>query len=166
MLSWNGLCAALAAFLLACTPALAQGQGCSAFKWPLERERTLLVNASAVASGEGIAPSAGVLLKLVPFADARLPYAPERAPKKPGSFAGFVNVAAPSAPGVFRVTLSADGWIDVIQNGRVVKSGDFSGVTGCDGLRKSVKFELSAQPFVVQITDAPDPTIRLTVTPD
>jgi hypothetical protein len=35
---------------------------------------------------------------------------------------------------------------------QVVKSGAFSGATGCEGIRKSVKFELAAAPFIIEIS--------------
>jgi hypothetical protein len=54
----------------------------------------------------------------------------------------------------------------VIQDCREVKSGAFSGVTGCDGLRKSVKFDLTAAPFIIELSGTTAHTISLAVTPD
>ncbi|HMK71242.1 MAG TPA: hypothetical protein VK442_09765, partial [Xanthobacteraceae bacterium] len=86
---------ALVALLLA-APAFAQEPvGCDKFKWPLDRERTMLANPTAVASGSDVQqPLAGAIaLTLVPFAEANLPVAPERAPKSSDSYAGFVRLA-------------------------------------------------------------------------
>ncbi len=122
--------------------------GCDKFKWPLEQERTLLTSgkAIAVASGSSLKSSLPVALtlSLAPFADAKLPTAPERAPRLPTSFAGFLQVAAPAHDGTYKISLSSEAWIDVMQAGHMVKSMAFSGATGCEGIRKSVKFDLKA----------------------
>jgi hypothetical protein len=102
----------------------------------------------------------------VPFADAKLPMAPERAPKSPTSFAGFLQVPALAKAGTYKITLSSEGWIDVVQDGHLVKGGPFSGATGCEGVRKSVKFDLAAAPFVVQLSGVPVNSIKIAITAD
>jgi hypothetical protein len=152
-------------------PCLAQEPvGCDKFKWPLDKERATLngTDLPKVASGARASwpvPFA-TTVALVPFADAKLPMAPERAPKSPTSFAGFVEVPTPSKAGIYKITLSSEGWIDVIQNGQFVKSAAFSGATGCDGIRKSVKFDLAAQPFTIELSSVPADTIRIAVSSD
>jgi hypothetical protein len=69
-------------------------------------------------------------------------------------------------PGVYRVTLSDAGWIDVIQNGRELTSAAFTGAVGCEGVRKSVKFDLIADPFVIEVTGVTSPEIGIVVTLD
>jgi hypothetical protein len=103
---------------------------------------------------------------LLPFADAKLPAAPERAPKSPETFAGFIQVPAPARAGTYRITLSAEGWIDVEQAGHAVKSSAFSGALGCEGTRKSVKFELAAAPFTVELSSVAAKSIRIVITKD
>jgi hypothetical protein len=49
---------------------------------------------------------------------------------------------------------------------QVVKSGAFSGATGCEGIRKSVKFELAAAPFIIEISGVTARTIAIVVTPE
>jgi len=158
---------AFVACLLA-APCLAQEPvGCDKFKWPLDQERAMLGAAAmpAVASGANLAkpPPLAVALTLVAFGQANLPLEPERAPK-PQTSAGFVAVGAPARPGVYKVSLSDAGWVDVVQAGRRVKSAAFSGVTGCAGIRKSVKFNLAAAPFTVEISGAAANSIRLAIT--
>lgn len=153
------------------TPCLAQEPvGCDKFKWPLDKERATLngTDLPKATSGDRVTfpiPFA-TTVALAPLADAKLPIAPERAPKSPSSFAGFVQVSAPSKADTYKITLSSEGWIDVIQNGQFVKSTAFSGATGCDGVRKSVKFPLAAQPFTVEISGAPANAIRIAITGD
>jgi hypothetical protein len=172
----NRLALALTATLLITpaliTQALAQRQepvGCDKFKWPLEHERALLTAPDAVkmASGADIAlPAAkAVVIQLRPLADAQLPTPPERAPRSDDGKAGFVNVSAPAQPGAYRITLSAGGWIDMVQDGHFIKSGEFSGATGCEGVRKSVTFDLAAKPFVLQFSSVPADAIGIVITP-
>jgi hypothetical protein len=87
-------------------------------------------------------------------------------PKSPETFAGFIQVIAPTRRGTYKITLSSEAWIDVVQDGRVVKSGAFSGATGCEGIRKSVKFELAAAPFIIEISGVTAHTIAIVVTPE
>lgn len=150
-------------------PALAQEPvGCDKFKWPLDHERALLASASPIASGAQMpkALDAAVTLALGPLADAKLPVPPSRTPKLPESTAGFVTVAALAKAGTYRVTLSAPSWIDVIQGGKVLQSTAFSGATGCAGVRKSVKFDLLAAPFTVELSGTLAHAIGFVVTPD
>jgi hypothetical protein len=142
--------------------------GCDKFKWPLDRERALLANAKPLASAGNAAAAndAAVKLALVPFGAAKLPAPPSRAPKAKNSMAGFVTLPAPAKAGTYRVTLSASAWIDVVQAGKEVKSTAFSGATGCEGVRKSVKFELAAKPFVIELSGTAAPEVALVVTTD
>ena len=107
-----------------------------------------------------------VTIDLLPFADAKLPMAPERAPKQPSSFAGFVAVPAPPQAGSYKVTLSSEAWIDVVQDGHFLKSTAHTGASGCTGIRKSVKFNLDAAPFVVQLSNVPASKIGAAITSD
>ena len=160
--------------LIACAiaaPALAQEPvGCDKFKWPLDKERATLTGSDLpkVASGDRVAfkiPFA-TTVALVPFADAKLPTAPERAPKSPDSFAGFIQVLAPPQAGSYKITMSSGGWVDVEQEGHTVKSTAFSGATGCEGVRKSVKFDLAATPFTVELSGVPGNAIRIAISGD
>jgi hypothetical protein len=153
------------------TPCLAQEPvGCDKFKWPLDKERATLTGTDLpkLASGASITwpiPWA-TLVTLAPLADAKLPTPPKRAPKSPASFAGFVQSAAPAKAGSYKITLSSEGWIDVVQDGHSVKSSAFSGATGCEGVRESVKFDLAAQPLTIELSGVPSNTIGIAISPD
>jgi hypothetical protein len=158
----------LVAFLVA-APAFAQEPvGCDKFKWPLDKERSMLKDPPKAASGSTLQVPlpAAVALTLVPFADAKLPTAPERAPRLPNSFAGFVQLNPPVHAGIYKVTLSSAAWIDVAQAGHLLKSITSSGATGCEGIRKSVKFDLQAEPFAVQISNVPTDSIGIAISGD
>jgi len=172
MLQTKGIAVRSALALLAAaivTPALAQEPvGCDKFKWPLDKERATLngTDLPKLASGDRVPwplPFA-TTVALVSFADTKLPMPPERAPKAPDSFAGFIQAPAPPNNGTYKITLSSEGWIDVVQNGQFVKSTAFSGAQGCDGIGKSVKFDLAAQPFTVELSSVPANSIRLAIT--
>lgn len=156
--------------LLVCTAALAQGPpvGCDRFKWALDHERELLASASQMTSGAELHQplATAVTVALVPYAEAKLPTPPSRAPKAAGGYAGFITVSAVPNPGTYRVTLSAPAWIDVVQNGHNLQSTAFSGASGCPGIAKSVKYQLSAEPFVIELSNTTTPAISLVVTPD
>jgi hypothetical protein len=160
--------------LLAClvaAPALAEEPvGCDKFKWPLDKERATLngTDLPKIVSGDRVAfpvPFA-TIVGLKPFADAKLPAPPERAPKSADSFAGYFQIRAPARAGTYKITLSSEGWVDVVQAAHAVKSSAFSGALGCDGVRKSVKFELSAAPFTVELSGVPADAIKMAITGD
>lgn len=155
--------------LLMAAPALAQEPiGCDKFKWPVDRERALLANPTQMVSGSTVSQplSEAVLVVLVPIADANLPLAPSRAPKSSNTYAGFVRVPAIPQAGTYRITLSHGAWIDVVQEGHELESVTFSGVSGCDGIAKSVKFELAPVPFVIELSGATASAVAIVVTPD
>jgi hypothetical protein len=128
----------------------------------------MLANPAVVASGSDVQQplAAALMVTLVPFADANLPMAPSRAPKSPDSYAGFVRVSALPRAATYRITLSEGAWIDVVQGVHDVQSSAFSGAMGCDGIRKSVKFELTAAPFIIEISGTTAHAIAVVVTPD
>jgi hypothetical protein len=147
----------LFALCMSAAPVVAQEPvGCDKFKWSLDKERATLTGSDLpkLASGSHVRwplPFA-TIVTLLPLADAKLPVAPERTPKSNNSFAGFIEVPAPAKEGTYAITLSAAGWIDVVQNGLPVRSIASTGATGCDGVRKSVKFQLAKMPFMVQLS--------------
>jgi len=159
-----------ALLLLDAAPAWAaeEPSGCDKFKWPIERERAALTapDRAKLASGGEIAalPSTGVTLALVAPADAKLPSPPERAPKE-GTFAGFTSVKTAPKAGLYTISLSAGGWVDVVQDGHFVKPKGFSGATDCEGIRKTMKYELSASPFVLQVSGARENSISIAILP-
>jgi hypothetical protein len=142
--------------------------GCDKFKWPIDRERAALTApdrpklASGAATG-ATAPTA-MVLALRPPGDAALPSPPERAPKE-GTFAGFASFPTPPKAGIYTVSLSAGAWVDVVQDGHLLKPKAFSGATDCDGIRKTMKYELATSPFVLQISGAKEDSISAAVLP-
>ena len=160
----------LGSLLLGIVPAFAaeEPSGCDKFKWPIERERAALTapDRTKFVSGSELTalPSTGITLTLRALADAKLPMPPERAPKE-GTFAGFANFKNPAKAGIYTFSLSSGGWVDVVQDGHFLKPKAFSGATDCDGIRKTMKYELSASPLVLQVSGTRDNSISIAILP-
>ena len=156
--------------LATAVPSLAaeEPSGCDKFKWNIDHARAALTASDRAKLGSGAEldalPASGVVLSLVVPADAKLPTPPERAPKD-GTFAGFANVKAAPRAGVYTVSLSTGAWVDVVQDGHFLKPKAFSGATDCDGIRKTMKYELAAQPFVLQVSGAKENAISIAILP-
>jgi hypothetical protein len=161
----------LAAVALIAAPGLVQaqeGSGCNGFKWSIERDRAELVRADkpSLSNGGAVAYDVATTLKLQPLSAAGLPKSPERAPKSPSAFAGHFVLAAPAKPGVYRLTMSAGAWVDVLDGGAYLHPVAFSGARECDGARRSVKFDLPARPLALQFSGVVADQISVIVSPD
>ena len=160
----------VALLLVGAAPAWAaeEPSGCDKFKWPIERERAALTapDRARLTSGseQAALPLSGITLALVAPADARLPMPPERAPRE-GTFAGFTSFKTAPKAGLYTISLSAGGWVDVVQDGHSLKPRAFSGATDCDGIRKTMKYELSASPFVLQISGSRENAVSIAILP-
>jgi hypothetical protein len=160
----------IALLLLSIVPAWAaeEPSGCDKFKWNIDHERAALTapDRARLASGAELAalPSTGMILALTAPGDAKLPTPPERAPKE-GTFAGFASVKAAPKAGLYTISMSAGAWVDVVQDGHFLKPKAFSGATDCDGIRKTMKYELSARPFVLQISGTKEDSISIAILP-
>src|SRR5882672_539290 len=160
----------VALVMLGAAPAFAaeEPSGCDKFKWPIDHERAALTapDRAKLTSGseQAALPATGVTLALVPPAEAKLPTPPERAPKD-GTFAGFTSIKTAPKAGIYTVSLSAGAWVDVVQDGHFLKPKAFSGATDCDGIRKTMKYELSAAPFVLQVSGSRDNSVSIAILP-
>lgn len=158
-----------ALLLLGTAPTFAaeEPSGCDKFKWPIERDRAVLTapDRAKLASGseEAAVPASAITLGLVAPQEAKLPVPPERAPKD-GTFAGFTSIKAAKA-GLYTISLSAGAWVDVMQDGHFLKPVAFSGATDCDGIRKTMKYEFSDKPFVLQISGAKENSLSISILP-
>ncbi|MCA6125008.1 hypothetical protein J6500_24390 [Bradyrhizobium sp. WSM 1704] len=159
-----------ASLLLVATSAFAaeEPSGCDKFKWPIDRARAALTapDRTKLESGsvQTALPPNAITLALVAPADAKLPMPPERAPRD-GTFAGFTSFKTAPKAGLYTISLSSGAWLDVVQDGHFLKPKAFSGATDCDGIRKTVKFELAASPFVVQVSGARNNSLSIAIQP-
>jgi hypothetical protein len=156
--------------LLSAAPAWAaeEPSGCDKFKWPIERERAALTAPDRLKLGSGgelaAVPSTGMTLTLHPPGEAKLPSPPGRAPKE-GTFAGFAGFKNAPKAGLYTISLSAGGWVDVVQDGHFLKPKGFSGATDCEGIRKTMKYEISQNPFVLQVSGTKEDSISIAILP-
>jgi hypothetical protein len=160
----------VALMLLGTAPAWAaeEPSGCDKFKWNIDRERAALTapdRAKLVSGGElNALPSTALTLALRAPAEAKLPSPPERTPKE-GTFAGFASFKGTPKAGLYTVSLSAGGWVDVLQDGHFLKPKAHSGATDCDGIRKTMKYEISASPFVLQVSGTKEDSVSIAILP-
>ena len=161
----RNLIIAIVASTVAAPAFAAEPDGCDKFKWPIENDRAALTTPDRTPVASGSALPVGVTaakLALQPIDTAALPMPPERKRAVEG-LAGYLKMAAPAKTGSYTFSMTSAVWIDVIQNGQYLKPTSFSGATGCDGIRKTMRFDLAAEPFVVQVSGSPDPAIVLLV---
>lgn len=160
----------LAVALLGATaiPAAAQEEY-SGFGWPMGTEIAWMTsaNSEAIESGAkmpGVAAKA-IDLKLKPSKEVTLPV--KSGMKKqaiaPDSYSGWFEVASLPKSGLYQISLSHEGWIDVAQNGEPVQSHGFTGKKGCKAVRKSVRFELGAGGVTIEISGAPAETVKVAI---
>jgi hypothetical protein len=158
-----------AAALGASYPAIAASEGgCQSFDFPVATELQWLrqPDAEPVSSGATLPspPAKALAAALKPVAEVSYTLPPEgKAKDGETAYGATVAIEKAGGPGLYQVSLSAKGWIDVVQDGKAVKSAAHSGKSDCEGLRKSVRFDLKDGPFVVQISGVSAPSIKLTI---
>jgi hypothetical protein len=138
---------------------------CSVFEWPMGRELAAFKDAPAGEKSSGTElgtwPEGAIRLSLS-TGEVVFPVKPERDPK-PGTASGTITLPAPRTAGTYQVTLGGKAWIDVIQNGRALKSGAHTMDATCTIMRKSVRFDLVAAPVTLQISSSDATSIVLTI---
>jgi|HubBroStandDraft_6_1064221.scaffolds.fasta_scaffold149861_3 hypothetical protein len=171
MSRWSAGIAAAAILLLAVTahPARADDP-CAGFKWNVERERALFAGTAAsaaaardAAGGAQLQPDVLYELTLAPQQQVSLSVPAGNKSTFDGAFAGFARLQVPTA-GVYRVSLSRPGWIDLIGEHGAIASSDFSGQHGCNAPHKVVQFQLPAGSLVLQLTGVDGPRVTVTLT--
>ncbi|WP_287371033.1 hypothetical protein [Mesorhizobium sp.] len=149
----------LFAILAGTSVAIADDASCAAFKWPVTREQALF--AAAAQSGADLSVGEAADVALAPVDTISFTVPPERAPAA-GTFGATASVAVPPE-GELQISLSDEAWVDVVQDGKAVKSAAFSRMKTCPGIRKSVRFKLAAGPATVQFSGAKKETLKVAV---
>ncbi|MBS0242602.1 MAG: hypothetical protein JSS20_10525 [Proteobacteria bacterium] len=152
--------------LLGASVARAEEDACAKFKWPVAVEKQWFAAGAKIKAGPTgnlpAVPDGAVELKLAPPEGVQFVVAPKR---KPAETSGNAVISLPPVAigGAYQVTLSDEAWIDVVQDGAAAPTLDFSGVKGCSGVRKSVRFDLKAGPAIIEISGSPGQTILLAI---
>ncbi|WP_188237217.1 hypothetical protein [Sphingopyxis sp. LK2115] len=92
------------------------------------------------------------------FESLRYWAAPARRPHS-FKFGGMVPVDV-ARPGRLLVALDQGAWIDLVQAGQRVKPAAHRHGPACSGIGKIVEFDVTPGRYLLQIVNAPDPTIR------
>lgn len=144
------------------------GAGCAKFKWPIAREQAAFAGSGlpGLTTGQslpGVLSAASVTL--APQAEVVFVHPPARKPKVDPAYAAVLTVPPLAAAGTYAVTLSQEAWIDVLQDGKEVRSSGFSGQPDCPGVRKSVKFSLAPGAATIQLSGAAQDMLKIEVLP-
>ncbi len=143
--------------------------GCEKFAWSLARERAWFAASDkiSVAAGDTLAavPRGAFIVRLQPASQASFALPPERKPRSDQWFGGILRLTAIERPGIYQVTLSEEGWIDVIQGDRYARSVGSSGRSDCIGVRKSIRLEMERKPFILQLSGVVSDTIAVAIGP-
>jgi len=156
------------AFVLALTNTAIAEDGCEKFAWPVAQEREALIapNQQVITSGASIERADQAFKLLLQKSDeARFIMPPERKPRAETWHGGLVLLPAPQQAGVYQITLSDEAWVDLIQDSHYARSVGSSGRSDCPGLRKSVRFEVTATPITLQISGVSGEAISVAVGP-
>ena len=161
-----GLTAAVLITMLTSASAAAE-DGCDKFAWPLAREQALFATADkpVVQAGQTLAaiPKGAFVLNLQSGTEAAFAMPPERKPRLERWFGGMIRFPGLEKPGIYQVTLSEEAWIDVVQDDRYARSVGSTGRGDCPGLRKSVRLDLVAAPFVLQVSGVTSESIVVAI---
>jgi hypothetical protein len=163
---------ALAVLAVAPSCAFAAGaKGCEAFLWPLATELAWMKAADSEMAAAGATlpapPEKAIALALQPASDVKFVVTPTSTPKPEDakSFGGVLSFERMPAAGQVQITISTHAWIDVVQNGATLEATGHTGSPDCDSIRKSVRFEVGPGPFSLQISSAPEDTIKIAIRP-
>jgi hypothetical protein len=145
-------------------------EGCT-FTWNVTHELALFGAAAGSATAGRDAASAPTLeadklyeLALTPQSEVSFAHPPSKRALSDGAFAGMAKVHI-TTPGVYRVAIDGAFWIDVLADGKLLTSGDFTGAHGCKTLRKLVEFPMPAGDVLVQLSGAGVAHVHMAMTP-
>jgi hypothetical protein len=139
---------------------------CERFAWPLDQEKAWFSGGLETLHSGAILDKLGdgaFAVELAPAASVAYLKPPESPPKNDQPNGAMVTVGEVTAAGHYQVTLSDEAWIDMIQSGTYAPSTEHSGVKGCEGLRKSVRFVLIKGQLAIQLSGAPTSILRVAI---
>lgn len=115
--------------------------------------------ASAPEVRSALATGSSALLELRSARDVTLAVTRDRKPKLDTS-AGLTALDVPKA-GKLDVILSSATYVDLVRDGRMLKSTGHTDLQSCTGLRKLVTFDVVPGRYIVQLTDAPGRAVKI-----
>lgn len=145
------------------TSAPAQALTCAADAPQPWREARTIQSATSAQGASAAQFDKAVYLRLHADRDVTYVGPARRAVEKP-SFGGIAEFAIERA-GVYRVVLSENAWVDVIEDGKMIESGRFGPGGPCSGFRKAVQFDLKPGRHQLEISGNEDADVGVWVTP-
>lgn len=106
-----------------------------------------------------LATGTSVQLELRASKDVQFAVASDRKPKA-NSLAGLAALDVAKA-GKLDVILSNATYVDLVRDGKTLKSTGHASLATCPGFRKSVSFDVVPGRYIVQLNDAPERTVRM-----
>ncbi len=160
--------AGAAALALSTTAFAAETGGCESFAWPLTTELQWMkaADTEAVASGAKLPapPAKAISFSLEPMNAITFPVKPTGRLKPKGDvYGGVVTFENVGPPGVYQISLHTGGWVDVVQNGKALRSAAHSGKSDCDAIRKSVRFNIGAGPVTIEFSNMKNDAIKFAI---
>ncbi|AGK59675.1 hypothetical protein HYPDE_40033 [Hyphomicrobium denitrificans 1NES1] len=158
-----------ATLLLSFNAYAAASGGCESFAWPVTTELQWLkaADSEAVISGSTLKelPAKAVSLSLLPMDKVAFPVAPTSRRKNADGkrYGGMVTFDSIGDPGIYQVSLPVAGWIDVVQGGKTIKPAAHTSKMDCDGVRKSVRFDIGPGPVAIEISGIPADTVKFAI---
>jgi len=135
---------------LAATPAAALPPGCDTFTWNVSRELAALQTPpTPIDAGTGpdtitrIEPNTRYNARLHPQASVTLAAHPGKPMLDDDARAGMLTFQVPH-DGHYRASITSGHWIDMVDNGQIVRSLDFQGRQTCPLVHKIVEYDLRA----------------------
>ena len=161
----------LTAVALIAAPGLAQaqeGRGAAGFEWSLDRERAAFVRPDkpSLPNGGALAYDVATTLQLRAALSRRVAKGRRNGRRGRLALRGPFHPIRAGEAGRLRVTISSEGWVDVLDGGAYLHPIAFTGAKDCDGARKSVKFDLPSRPLALQFSGVPRDQISVIVSPD
>ncbi len=154
----------LALALVALSPCARADDGCDKIGWSVKREQNWFAdkNLPHRPSGERMRRiDRAVDLTLKPLKDVQF-FLPPSIPPQAKSYAGEITFFGVPKPGVYEVTLSQTGHVDVFENGTRIKALATSNAPHCEDARVSARYDLGTGDLVlVQVTDVATTTIKV-----
>lgn len=157
-----GLIAQIGLAVCSNSGASAAAAGCDAGKWPLSTVQAHFGGTLPTLGNGDVLPALGapVLVNLAAQTDVVFPHPPGRAAKANPAYAAVIKLGAEPAA-VYQITISDGAWIDVAENGDLVKQSGYVRRKDCPGVDKSVRFKTNGGPLAIQISGAYAKTIKV-----
>lgn len=145
-----------ATLMLAGLAAPASAQNCPSVPTWERPERHLAARSADMRFA--LKPGRAVELGLRPRGEVRLAGTAGRRPQS-SSYAGLAALDVAKA-GKLEIVLSNRSYVDLVREGRVLRSASHRDTPGCTGMRKAVTFDVTPGRYIVQLTDAPERSVK------